>query len=211
MSHPATHADPHHSHEAHGVHLEQSTLEGRNKITLFWTFLGAECVLFGTLFGTYLTLRGNSMGGPTGQDLFDIVLVAWATVFLLVSSLTSVLAVQAMHSGKLAKMQVWLLVTVLLGAGFLALEIYEFNHYVHEKHTFSSSAFGTSFYSLVGFHGAHVAFGLCWILTLMLQMFKKGITAVTAPKVFVASLYWHFIDVVWVFIFTIVYLMGILG
>lgn len=205
MSHPS-HAD-----HAQGVELERSTLEGRNKITLFWVFLGAECVLFGTLFATYITLRGNSLGGPTGQDLFDIILVAWATVLLLVSSLTSVFAVQAMHARKLGTMQLWLLITVLLGAGFLALEAYEFNHYVHMKHTFSSSAFGTSFYSLVGFHGAHVAFGLGWIITLMLQLFKKGITAVTAPKVFVASLYWHFIDVVWVFIFTIVYLMGILG
>ena len=174
-------------------------------------FLGAECVLFGTLFATYIALRNNSMGGPTAQDLFDIVLVAWATLALLVSSLTSVLAVQAMHGGKFALMQFWLFVTVLLGAAFLAIEIMEFNHYVHEKHTFSSSAFGTSFYSLVGFHGAHVTFGILWITTLILQLFKKGITAVTAPKVFVASLYWHFIDVVWVFIFTVVYLMGILG
>lgn len=196
---------------AHGVPLERATLEGRNKLTLFWIFLGAECVLFGTLFATYIALRHNTMGGPTGQDLFDIVLVAWATLILLVSSLTSVFAIQAMHTNKLSGVLLWLGVTVALGLGFLALEIYEFNHYVHMGHTFVDSAFGTSFYSLVGFHGAHVAFGVCWITVLILQLFKKGLTTVTAPKIYVASLYWHFIDVVWVFIFTIVYLMGILG
>jgi len=206
-----THADPH----GHGLPpegpLERATLEGRNKITLFWLFLGAECVLFGTLFATFIALRNSTLGGPTGSDLFDLILVAWATIILLVSSLTSVFAVQAMHSHQVGKMQLWLVVTVLLGIAFAALEIYEFQHYIHMEHTFVSSAFGTSYYSLVGFHGAHVMFGVFWITTLILQIMKKGLTTVTAPKVYVASLYWHFIDVVWVFIFTVVYLMGIMG
>jgi cytochrome c oxidase subunit 3 len=194
-----------------GVPLERQTLEGRNKITLFWLFLAAECVLFGTLFATYIALRNSTMGGPTAAELFDIVLVAWATAILLTSSMTSVLAVQAMHAHKFHQMQLWLIVTVLLGIAFAVLESFEFVHYISMGHTFVSSAFGTAFYSLVGFHGAHVLFGIGWITTLILQMYKKGLTAVTAPKVYVASLYWHFIDVVWVFIFTVVYLMGIMG
>lgn len=110
------------------------------------------------------------------------------------------------------KMQLWLGITVLLGLGFLGLEIYEFNHYVHEfHHSFTSSAFGSAFYTLVGFHGGHVAFGLLWITTLMIRNSKRGLNLYNAPKFYVASLYWHFIDVVWVFIFTVVYLMGMVG
>lgn len=200
-----THAD-----HAHGG-LERATLEGRNKLLAFWLFLGGECVLFGTLFATFMALRHGTMGGPDGTELFDLVLVAWATLILLTSSLTSVFAIQAMHTNQVGKLMVWLGVTVALGVAFLGLEIYEFLHYVHLEHTFSSSAFGTAFYSLVGFHGAHVVFGVLWITLLIFQLKKKGLNTVTAPKVYVAALYWHFIDVVWVFIFTIVYLMGKLG
>ncbi len=197
--------------QEHEHALEYSTLEGRNKILGFWLFLGGECVLFGTLFAAYLTLRSNTLDGPTGQELFDLVLVGWATFILLTSSLTSVFAIMALHRKSVRSTMVWLGVTVLLGFGFLGLEIYEFIHYVNEGHKFSTSAFATSFYSLVGFHGAHVAFGVIWISLLVVQLWRKGITAVTASKVYVSALYWHFIDVVWVFIFTLVYLMGVLG
>lgn len=108
-------------------------------------------------------------------------------------------------------MQLWLGITVLLGAAFLALEIYEFTEYVHEGFTFSTSAFSSAFYTLVGTHGVHVAFGLLWIVTLMVRNAKRGLNLYNAPKFYVASLYWHFIDVVWVFIFTVVYLMGMVG
>ncbi len=207
-----------HDHHGHGhsgalpEEPERATLEGRNKILGFWLFLGGETVLFGTLFAGYLALREGVNGGPTGAELFDLGLVALATLLLLTSSLTSVFAIQAMHIHKsVQKIQLWLTVTVILGLAFLGLEIYEFIHYVHEGHKFSTSAFSTSFYSLVGFHGAHVAFGIVWISLIILQLGKKGLTVVTAPKVYVASLYWHFIDVVWVFIFTVVYLMGKVG
>lgn len=190
---------------------EKATLEGKNKVLGFWLFLGGETVLFGTLFSTFIALRDQVNGGPTGQELFDLKLVAWATFLLLTSSLTSVMAILAMHKHNLQKLQAWLTVTVLLGLGFLGLEIYEFYHYVHEGHKISTSAFGSAFYTLVGFHGAHVLFGILWIVTLQLQAIKKGLTVVTAPKFYVASLYWHFVDVVWVFIFTVVYLMGMIG
>lgn len=190
---------------------ERATLEGKNKFIGFWLFLGGETVLFASLFATYLALRDKTAGGPTTEELFQLPLVFVATMLLLTSSLTSVYAMYHMKNFNFSKMQLWMGITVLLGAAFLVLEIYEFTHYVHEKHTITSSAFGSSFYALVGTHGGHVAFGLMWITTLMIRNAKRGLDLYNAPKYYLASLYWHFIDVVWVFIFTVVYLMGMVG
>lgn len=198
--------------ETHGHNLpaepERATLEGRNKILGFWLFLGGESVLFGVLFATFIGLRNQVGDGPTADKLFDLPIVFLATMILLVSSLTSVLAIQGMHRKDMKAMQLWFTITVLLGFAFLGLEIYEFAHYLHLGHGFTTSAFSSSFYTLVGFHGGHVLFGVFWITLLQIQLARKGLTTVTAPKLYVASLYWHFIDVVWVFIFTVVYLMG---
>lgn len=200
-----------HNNTALPDYPERATLEGRNKITGFWLFLGGESVLFGTLFGTFMALRNQTIDGPTANELFDLGLVALATVILLTSSMFSVMAVQAMHRHDNKKLRFWLFMTVLLGIAFLILEIYEFVHYVSMGHGFTTSAFSSSFYALVGFHGAHVVLGVVWISILIGQLGKKGLTVVTAPKVYVSALYWHFIDVVWVFIFTVVYLMGKVG
>lgn len=201
--------------ELTGNHLpdepEKATLEGRNKILAFWLFLGGETVLFGTLFAVFIGLRHQIGDGPSAEELFKLGTVALATFLLLTSSMTSVLAIQALHRKDLGKIKLWFLVTLILGFAFLCLEIYEFMEYVHEGHTFTTSAFSSSFYTLVGFHGAHVAFGILWIGLLLLQLMKKGLTVVTAPKLYVFGLYWHFVDVVWVFIFTVVYLMGKVG
>ncbi|MBO0959245.1 cytochrome c oxidase subunit 3 [Neobacillus sp. MM2021_6] len=193
---------------------EKSTLEAKNKFLGFWLFLGGETVLFASLFATYLALKDKvpDASQHLAKDLFELPLTFVATMLLLTSSLTSVYAMYHMKNFAFKKMMVWLGLTVLLGLGFLGLEVYEFSHYVHEyHHTFTSSAFGSAFYTLVGFHGAHVAFGLCWILSLMIRNSKRGLSLYNAPKFYVASLYWHFIDVVWVFIFTVVYLMGMVG
>jgi cytochrome c oxidase subunit III len=192
---------------------EKATLEGKNKFLGFWLFLGGETTLFASLFATYLALKDKVPSGhPLAKDLFELPLSFAATMLLLTSSITSVYAIYHMKNYSFKKMQAWLLITVLLGAGFLGLEIYEFHKYVTEfHHTFTSSAFGSAFYTLVGFHGAHVTFGLLWILSLMLRNAKRGLNLYNAPKFYVASLYWHFIDVVWVFIFTVVYLMGMVG
>ena len=198
--------------ENYPEHPERATLEGKNKFLAFWLFLGGETVLFATLFGTFIALRNSTAGGPTSQEMFELPLVFGATMLLLFSSLTSVYAMHHMKNFDFKKMQIWLLITVLLGASFLALEIYEFNHYVHEfGFTITKSAFGSAFYVLVGTHGAHVLFGLLWIITLMIRNSGRGLTLYNIPKFYVASLYWHFIDVVWVFIFTVVYLMGMVG
>ena len=193
---------------------EKATLEGKNKFLGFWFFLGGETVLFASLFATYLALKDKVPNGEAAlaKDLFELPLTFVATMLLLTSSLTSVYAMYHMKNHDFKRMQAWLLITVVLGAGFLGLEIYEFNHYVHEfHHTFTSSAFGSAFYTLVGFHGGHVAFGLLWIITLMVRNAGRGLNLYNAPKFYIASLYWHFIDVVWVFIFTVVYLMGMVG
>ncbi|WP_430786166.1 cytochrome c oxidase subunit 3 [Virgibacillus flavescens] len=188
---------------------EKATLEGKNKFLGFWFFLGGETVLFASLFGTYLALRNATAGGPSSNELFGLELVFIMTLLLLTSSLTSVYAIYHMKNNDFGKMKLWLIITIVLGLSFLGCEIYEFNHYIHEYHfTFTSSAFGSAFYTLVGFHGAHVLFGLCWMTALLLRNTKRGLNLYNAPKFYVVSLYWHFIDVVWVFIFTVVYLMG---
>src|SRR5690606_31770618 len=141
--------------------------------------------------------------------LFDLKLVFLMTIILLTSSLTSVYAIYHMKNYQFKKMQAWFFITVLLGLSFLGLEIYEFYHYVTEyQFGFKTSAFSSAYYTLVGTHGAHVIFGLGWISALLIRNAKRGLNLYNAPKYYVASLYWHFIDVVWVFIFTVVYLMG---
>ena len=206
------HVDEKLTNETFPAEPEKATLEGKNKFVGFWLFLGGETVLFASLFGTYLALKNSTNGGPTSQEMFQMPLVFIMTMLLLTSSLTSVYAMYHMKNFNFKKMQLWLLVTVLLGLGFLGFVIYEFYHYTHEfKHTMRSSAFGSAFYALVGTHGLHVLFGLCWILTLIFRNAKRGLNLYNAPKFYVASIYWHFIDVVWVFIFTVVYLMGMVG
>ncbi|WP_416826970.1 cytochrome (ubi)quinol oxidase subunit III [Ectobacillus polymachus] len=194
------------------IEPEKATLEGKNKFIGFWLFLGGETVLFACLFATFFALHNSTNGGPSAKEMFELPLVFTATMLLLTSSLTSAYAIYFMRNAQFVKMQWWFVITILLGAGFLSLEIYEFNHYVHSfSFTIKSSAFGSAFYTLVGTHGLHVLFGLLWITTLVLRNAWRGVTLYTAPKYYVASLYWHFIDVVWVFIFTVVYLMGMVG
>jgi cytochrome c oxidase subunit 3 len=184
---------------------ERYTLEGKNKFIGFWLFLGGETVLFASLFATFLALKDQEMA----RQLFDLKLVFLMTIILLTSSLTSVYAIYHMKNYQFKKMQAWFFITVLLGLSFLGLEIYEFYHYVTEyQFGFKTSAFSSAYYTLVGTHGAHVIFGLGWISALLIRNAKRGLNLYNAPKYYVASLYWHFIDVVWVFIFTVVYLMG---
>ncbi|MFA1818691.1 cytochrome (ubi)quinol oxidase subunit III [Virgibacillus oceani] len=191
---------------------EKATLEGRNKFLGLWFFLGGETVLFASFFGTYLALRNSTAGGPASTDIFGLGLVFAMTMILLTSSLTSVYAMYHMKNNDFKKMMLWLGITGLLGISFLALEIYEFAHYIIDyEFTFRSSAFGSAFYTLVGFHGGHVLFGITWLIALMVRNAKRGLNLYNAPKFYTFSLYWHFIDVVWVFIFTVVYLMGRVG
>src|SRR5699024_1999099 len=177
-----------------------------------WFFLGGETVLFASLFGTYLALRNSTAGGPTSEELFGLELVFIMTIILLTSSLTSVYAMYHMRNNDFKKMQLWLGITALLGIAFLGLEIYEFAHYITDYgFTFRSSFFSSTFYALVGFHGGHVTFDICWIITIIIRNARRVLNLYYSPKFNTYSLYWHYIDVIWVFVFTVVYLMGKVG
>lgn len=188
--------------------LEYRTEESRLNILGFWIFLGAEVALFATLFATYLVLFQRAGSGPTAKDLFEVKDVLIETLLLLTSSFTCGLAIFEMRRNRLSGLLTWLLVTLLLGAGFITFEIREFIHYVHEGATMQTSAFLSSFFVLVGTHGAHVSLGIGWMILIIIQLLQRGFTPRTARKVFIVSLYWHFLDVVWIFIFTLVYLTG---
>ncbi|BAD77742.1 cytochrome aa3 quinol oxidase subunit III [Geobacillus kaustophilus HTA426] len=188
--------------------LEYRTQESRLNILGFWIFLGAEVALFATLFATYLVLFQRTGSGPTAGELFEVKDVLIETLLLLTSSFTCGLAIFEMRRGRISGLIAWLLVTLLLGVGFITFEIREFIHYVHEGATMQTSAFLSSFFVLVGTHGAHVSVGIGWMILIIIQLLQRGFTPKTARKVFIVSLYWHFLDVVWIFIFTLVYLLG---
>lgn len=197
-----------HAHVSSTDHHDHPDLEEMRTFG-FWIYLMTDVIIFGTLFATYIVLQGNRNGGPGPAELFQLGGIIASTFILLTSSYTSGLAVLAMHKGKLRALMGWLGVTVLLGAAFIVLEINEFIHLVHEGATISTSAFLSAFFTLVGTHGLHVSLGLVWMIALIIQLAKHGITPVTKRKVNVISLFWHFLDVVWIFVFTIVYLMGV--
>lgn len=183
-------------------HPQQGTLLG------FWLYLMSDCLLFAVLFATYAVLGGSYAAGPSGADLFDLKLVAINTALLLFSSITYGFAMIGMQHGKKAHLLAWLGVTGLLGLGFLGIELYEFAHLVHEGAGPQRSAFLSSFFALVGTHGLHVFFGTIWLVVLMLQVGKLGITRENKRRLVCLSMFWHFLDVVWIGVFTFVYLIG---
>lgn len=189
--------------------LEYQTEQNRMNILGFWIFLGAEIVLFATLFGVYGVLGERYAGGPTQQDIFIVKDVMIQTFLLLTSSFTMGIAIHEMRRRSIKGMLTWMAFTLLLGGGFLFMEVREFMHYVHEGATMQTSAFLSSFFVLLGTHGLHVTIGIGWAILLMIQILKRGLTPITARKTFIFGLYWHFLDVVWIFIFTFVYLKGL--
>lgn len=196
-------------------HPETATMEGRNKLVGIWIFLASDTVLFASVFASYLALKNKGPAGMSSEylaeNLYSLPLAFAMTMILLTSSLTSVYAMYHMKNFNFKGVQLWMGVTVALGFSFLCIEIYEFYHYVHIGFGYTHSAFSSAFFTLVGMHGLHVIIGLVWITGLIIRNSSRGLNLYNAPKYFVASLYWHFIDVVWVFIFTVVYLMGVLG
>jgi cytochrome o ubiquinol oxidase subunit III len=185
-------------------HPEQSTPLG------FWVYLMSDCLVFAVLFATYAVLGRSYAAGPSGADLFELPLVAVNTSLLLLSSITYGFAMIAMQHGKQKHMLRWLVITGLFGLGFLSIEIFEFAHLIHEGAGPQRSAFLSSFFTLVGTHGLHVTFGCIWLVTLMLQVRKFGLTRENKRRLVCLSMFWHFLDVVWIGVFTFVYLMGVL-
>ncbi|MFD1066783.1 cytochrome aa3 quinol oxidase subunit III [Oceanobacillus locisalsi] len=197
--------------DSQNLPLEYSTETNKMNILGFWIFLSAEIMLFATLFTTYFVYEGRGVGsGPSGPEIFELPPVLIETFVLLTSSFTIGLAVHAMRIKRVKAMIVFMVMTLLLGAGFLGVEIYEFVHYYHVGATLQTSGFTAVLLTTLGTHGAHVAFGLFWGIMIIIQIVRNGLNAQTANKSFIFSLYWHFLDVVWIFIFSFIYLKGMM-
>jgi heme/copper-type cytochrome/quinol oxidase subunit 3 len=179
-----------------------------NRKLAMWTFIGSECLLFGTLISTYLVYQGQSLSGPMPGEILDIPLTSISTFVLLTSSLAMVLALSAVTRSDLRWSRVWIFATAALGLVFLGFQAYEFTHFVHEGLTIKTSLFGSTFFVLTGTHGAHVAVGVLLLLTLLVRSFQGKLGPDKAMVVEITGLYWHFVDVVWIVIFTVVYLLS---
>lgn len=175
----------------------------------FWIYLMTDCILFASLFATYIVVRNNTSGGPAGRDLFDMPMVLAETIFLLTSSFTCGLAVVAARANRKALVGGLLAVTFMLGAAFLAVELSEFYHLVQEGHSWQASAFLSAFFTLVGTHGLHITIGLLWLATMAVQIIRRGFTSGVLRRLGMFGMFWHFLDVIWIFIFTVVYLTGV--
>lgn len=197
-THETVHAVDHGHHSSTGL--------SNNKLAM-WLFLGSECLLFGGLISTYMLYRGRVQNGPHPSQIYDIPFTSVSSFVLLMSSLTMVLAVSSAQRKDDNKTNLWLLITALLGATFIGGQVYEFTAFYREGLGFTTSLFGSSFYSLTGFHGVHVSLGVIMLLALR-GIIKKGkITGDKAEVVELIGLYWHFVDIVWIIIFTLVYLI----
>jgi heme/copper-type cytochrome/quinol oxidase subunit 3 len=194
------------AHGAAGAHPATSTGLPSTKLAM-WLFLASDCLLFGALISTYVLYRGASVVGPYPNDVFDIPYTSVSSFVLLASSLTMVLALAALQRGDVGRSRVWLLATALLGMTFVGGQVYEFTTFYDEGLTLSSNVFGTSFYVLTGFHGTHVTVGILMLLTLVSFSIAGRLGPERAETVELVGLYWHFVDIVWIVIFTVVYLI----
>jgi cytochrome c oxidase subunit 3 len=210
---------------SHG-HPPTTTGLDHRKVAI-WAFIGSECMLFASLISTYLIYKGRSVVGPFPHEACDppkcathlnailnIPVTSMSTFVLLMSSLTMVLALAAVENkgkpgwtGAMASSKLWLLATAVFGATFLGFQAFEFTSFVHEGLKITTNLFGSSFFTLTGFHGAHVTAGVLWLCTLLAIDMKRGLGPKDALLVDIAALYWHFVDVVWIAIFTLIYLI----
>ena len=191
---------------AHAHHPPTSTGLDTWKLG-FWTFLGSETLFFGSFIATYMIYTGRSVQGPYPEEILNIPLTSVSTFVLLFSSFAVVLALNAVQRGNRRGALIWLMTTAVMGMLFLGFQAYEFSHFYHLGLTLSTNLFGSSFFILTGFHGAHVTIGVVWLLILWLQTFAGRIGPADAMKVEIAGLYWHFVDIVWIVIFTLIYLL----
>lgn len=176
----------------------------------FWIYLMTDLVLFAALFTTFAVMSHSYAGGPTGKELFDLPRVFVETLFLLFSSAAYGLVMLAMHGARKGMALAGLAVTFLLGLGFISMEVAEFHAMILDGNGPGRSAFLSAFFTLVGTHGTHVAFGLIWMLVMMVQVFTKELTAPVQSRLLCLGMFWHFLDIVWIGVFTVVYLMGVM-
>lgn len=177
----------------------------------FWVYLMTDLVLFASLFATYAVLSGNTYGGPSGKEIFNMPYALTLTIILLTSSFTAGLGMLAARRNDKAKVLAWFGVTFFLGLVFLAMEIKEFSQLVSEGNSWRRSGFLSAFFTLVATHGLHITVGLLWMAVLMIETLRRGLTPTVFKRLTLLSMFWHFLDIVWIFIFTIVYLMGATG
>jgi cytochrome o ubiquinol oxidase subunit III len=196
--------------ETPAFYVEHEHAAGGSTLLGFWIYLMSDCLIFAVLFAIYGVVGGNYAAGPSPQDLFDLPLVAINTSMLLLSSITYGFAMLAMQKGRIGATQAWLAVTALFGLAFVGIELNEFGHMIHEGATPQRSAFLSSFFTLVGTHGLHVSAGLIWMVTLMVQVGQRGLVPANTRRLTCLSMFWHFLDVIWIGVFTFVYLMGTL-
>jgi cytochrome o ubiquinol oxidase subunit III len=193
-----------------GLDHEHHHDAGANTVFGFWIYLMSDCLLFASLFAGYAVLSHNTDGGPNGKELFDLKYVAIETLLLLLSSITYGMAMIGTLKRNSTKVLLWLGVTALFGLGFVGMELNEFHHLILEGNGPQRSAFLSAFFTLVGTHGIHVSSGLLWLFVMMYQVATKGVTETNRSRLMCLSLFWHFLDIVWICVFTVVYLMGLL-
>ncbi len=206
---PQTHGTGHEPAHGHADHPPTSTGLDHRKL-LMWAFLANDCMFFGALIATYMIYRGRaeSVGtGPFPNELLDIPYTSVSAFVLLMSSLTMVLALAALQKGDLRGSRIWILATALLGSIFLGGQYFEFTEFYHEGLSLTSNMFGATFFTLTGFHGFHVTLGVIWLLTLLFVSLRGGLKQEDSLDLEIAGLYWHFVDIVWIVIFTLVYLI----
>jgi heme/copper-type cytochrome/quinol oxidase subunit 3 len=204
------HADGHHEvHVSHNLAAPEHTSTGLDsRKLLMWVFLASDCMFFGSLIGTFMVYKGRSLVGPAPHEIFDIPYTSVSAFVLLMSSLTMVLALAAIQRNDQVRLRIWLLTTALLGTVFIGGQYYEFTVFYDEGLTLSHSLFGSSFFTLTGFHGAHVTLGIFWLLYVAAGSFTGRLKSEDkALWVEIMGLYWHFVDIVWIVIFTVVYLL----
>lgn len=192
-------------------HIEARQRASDDKVAFgFWIYLMTDCLIFASLFAVYVVQRTATAGGPSAAELFDLPFVLVETLLLLTSSFICGMMLLAANAGRKKLVIAGLIVTGLLGVGFLAMELYEFSHLIHEGYGWQRSGFLTAFFTLVGTHGLHITVGLLWLFVMVFRVLKVGLTPAVTRKLTLFSLFWHFLDVIWIFIFTIVYMMGVL-
>jgi cytochrome o ubiquinol oxidase subunit 3 len=189
---------------------EHPHAEGESTPLGFWLYLMSDCLIFAMLFAAYGVLGGNYAAGPAPKDLFELPVVAVNTTMLLLSSITYGFAMLAMQDGRVRGTQLWLAVTGLFGLAFVGIELFEFAGMIHEGATPQRSAFLSAFFTLVGTHGLHVSAGIVWLVTLMVQVGRHGLIPANRRRLACLSMFWHFLDVIWIGVFTFVYLLGML-
>ncbi|WP_348666407.1 cytochrome o ubiquinol oxidase subunit III [Arsenophonus symbiont of Ornithomya chloropus] len=192
------------------INKNHENYNSETKIFGFWIYLMSDLILFACLFATYFVLVNNVAEGPTGKEIFKIDFVLKETLLLLSSSLTYAFTIFSMHKKKINYVKLWLVITFLLGSYFINMELYEFHTLISQGYGPNKSAFLSAFFTLISTHGIHISFGLIWIIIMLIHISYRGLTIINQTRLHCLSLFWHFLDIIWIFIFSFVYLFGVI-